>query len=79
MRLDRYAYTLSVKDIAERVALGRHNWQACPQVVENAGTEGELRFNMLEMSGDGNIGVKEMVVPLVVGNPVVVEENETIS
>ena len=56
-------------DVGERVAARGHHRQPGPEVVEDAGAERELGLDVVEVRADAEIGLEQVVLPVVVRRP----------
>ena len=72
---DRAAQSLVLDEAGEGVAAGAHDGQARPEVVEDAGAEGEGGLDVVEVAGDADVGLQEEIDPLGVGHPLLVEDD----
>ncbi len=74
-RRDGQAEAAGVDERGEDVALRADHRQAGPQVVEHPGAEGEGGLDVVEVVADAHVGVEQVVGPVVVADPFLVEEH----
>ena len=65
----------SLQVLGQRVAASGDHGQRRPEVVEDARAEGELGLDVIEVRADPDVGFQQVVLPVVVLDPTLVEEH----